>query len=69
MSRYLLFSFAVPSLITAFCAAFVLVAPHLTQTVYLQMAGLLARVVILGSFLYVAHQTRRMAAFRKSITA
>lgn len=62
-------SFGLPSLITALCAAFVLLLPHFGRTVSMEYAGMLARFIILGSFLFVAHQARRVKALHRRSAA
>jgi hypothetical protein len=66
MSRFLFLAFGLPTVITSLCAAFILVAGHCEQTVYLQLAALVARVVIIASFLFVARQSHRVRAWSKA---
>jgi hypothetical protein len=60
MSRFLFLAFGLPTLITTLCAAFIVFAGHCEQTVYLQLTALIARVVIIASFAFVARQSHRV---------
>jgi hypothetical protein len=59
MSKYLLRILGIPTGIIALCALFVLVQRYSDQTMALQLIGLFARLAVLVSFVYFAHQWRR----------
>ncbi len=59
MSKYLLRVLGIPTGIIALSALFVLVQRFCGQTMVLQLMGLTARLAVLVSFVYFAHQWRR----------
>jgi hypothetical protein len=63
MANYRLKVLGIPTAIILFCAVFVEAAFHLDQSVLLELAGLVARVAIVISFLYF------LRAWKKTILA
>lgn len=63
MTHYRLKVLGIPTAIILLCAVFVEAAFHLDQTVLLQIAGLVARITIVVSFVYF------IQAWRKTILA
>ena len=63
MANYRLKALGIPTAIILVCAVFVEAAFHLDQSVLLELAGLVARLTILVSFLYF------LRAWKKTILA
>jgi hypothetical protein len=63
MANYRLKVLGTPTVVILFCAAFVEAAFHLDQSILLQLSGLLARLIIVVSFVFFLH------AWRKTVLA
>ena len=63
MANYRLKVLGIPTAIILLCAVFVEAAFHLDQSIFLQLSGLLARVIIVVCFAFFLH------AWRKTILA
>jgi hypothetical protein len=63
MANYRLKALGIPTAVILLCAVFVEAAFHLDQSVLLEIAGLLARLTIVVSFLYF------LRAWKKTVLA
>lgn len=63
MSHYRLKVLGIPTAIIVLCALFVEAAFHLDQSIFLQLSGLVARLIIVIAFVYFVQ------AWRKTVLA
>lgn len=59
MANYRLKVLGIPTAVILLCAAFVVAAFHLDQSIFLQLSGLLARLIIVASFAFFLYAWRK----------